>query len=368
MKIIQIVNVRWYNATAWYAIYLSKLLKDAGHEVLLVVLPESAPESKALELKLPTLHLDLNTSNPLRLVKTLRTMRHLLQDFAPDIINCHRGEGFFLWGILKLFGAKFKLIRTRGDQRLPKADFFNRFLHHTIASAVVLTNQKMARYFLSTMKMPKKGVWLIHGGVDTTRFAFDAEGRKKVRAEFGFKPEHIVIGLLGRFDRVKGQKELIEAVGVLKKQGLDNIRLFLIGFETATSLRQIQDWIKENQIADITQISQKREDVVACISALDVGVVASLWSEAIARAALEIMACERALISTDVNIMPDLLPQEALYPATQPQMLVPLLKRVSTDEAFRSNLVQAHKTTMSQLSGQDFLSRTLNMYQRLLED
>ena len=48
------------------------------------------------------------------------------------------------------------------------------------------------------------------------------------------------------------------------------------------------------------------------LRALDVGVVASLWSETIARAALEIMACGRPLVSTSVGVMPDLLPASAL--------------------------------------------------------
>jgi hypothetical protein len=30
MVIFQVVNVRWFNATAWYALYLSRLLHDGA--------------------------------------------------------------------------------------------------------------------------------------------------------------------------------------------------------------------------------------------------------------------------------------------------------------------------------------------------
>ena len=36
LRVIQVVNVRWFNATAWYGLFLSRLLKDAGHEVLVL--------------------------------------------------------------------------------------------------------------------------------------------------------------------------------------------------------------------------------------------------------------------------------------------------------------------------------------------
>ncbi|MGE4505544.1 MAG: glycosyltransferase family 4 protein [Desulfovibrionaceae bacterium] len=369
MKILQVINVRWYNATAWYALYLSRLLHDAGHEVVVAVQPDTPPEERARKLGLATMRLDLNTTNPLRLYSTLGDMLRLLKEFRPQVVNCHRGEGFVLWGLIKKLGMGYKLVRTRGDQRLPRSDSFNRWLHRKVADAVVVTNQKMARHFLSTMKTPEGGVWLIHGGVDRETFAFDPEGRERVRAEFGFAQEDFVVGLLGRFDEVKGQRELIHAVARLRSErGLGRLRLFLIGFETATRLRRVEEWIKEAGLGDAAAISHHRDDVAACISALDLGVVASLWSEAIARAALEIMSCGRPLISSNVNVMPDLVPEEGIYDVDDPDGLFALLGRAATDDELRARLVQAHAATMSQLSGADFLNRTLNLYQSLLED
>jgi len=75
----------------------------------------------------------------------------------------------------------------------------------------------------------------------------------------------------------------------------------------------LRGWIKEHGIESITAITGKRPDIPACLNALDLGVVASLWSETIARAALEIMATGVPLISTGVGVMPDLLEPEALF-------------------------------------------------------
>ncbi|MFH1914224.1 MAG: glycosyltransferase [Pseudomonadota bacterium] len=368
MRIFQVINVRWHNATAWYALTLSRLLAEAGHEVTVLTQGGTKPDEIARAMGLTTVAVDLNTNNPLRFATAARHIIHLIKTHRPDIVNCHRGEGFFLWGALKLLGFKFRLVRTRGDQRPPRSDFLNRFIHADVTDAVVVTNRRMADFFLHTMRTPAHGLWLIHGGVDTTRFAFDPAGRERVRAEFGFEPDHVVIGLVGRFDRVKGHKETIEAVSRLRDAGHADVRLFLIGFDTAMTSDQILATIDAHGLGDITRISGERQDVPACISALDIGVVASLWSEAIARAGLEIMAAERPLVSTNVGVMPDLTAPAMLVEPGDPVGMADILASLIRDSSLRDAVLEAQKRTMSQLTFDEFLKRSLNLYSSLIDD
>lgn len=368
MKIFQVINVRWFNATAWYAITLSRLLADAGHEVIVLTQEGTQSEKVAQDMGLTTVAVDLNTTNPIRFASATKHIIQLLRTHRPDIVNCHRGEGFFLWGLLKLCGFSYSLVRTRGDQRPPRSDAINRWLHAGVADAVVVTNRRMANYFLDKMRTPGHGLWLIHGGVDTDKFRFDQVGRDKVRSEFGFQADDTVVGLLGRFDRVKGHKETIDAVAKLKASGLDNIRLFLIGFDTAMTTSEIEEQIKEAGIEDITRISGKRDDIGACISALDIGVVASLWSEAIARSALEIMATERPLISTDVGVMPDLTAPSMLVSTNDVDGLAQRIGELVSKPERRTEVLAEQKRTMSQLTLEEFLKRTLNLYHSLIDE
>ncbi|NDV20056.1 glycosyltransferase [Pseudodesulfovibrio sp. JC047] len=367
MKIFQVINVRWFNATAWYAITLSRLLADAGHDVHVLTQAGTAPDKIARDMGLKTVSVDLNTTNPIRFAGAVKHVIQLLRTHRPDVVNCHRGEGFFLWGLLKLLGFPFKLVRTRGDQRPPRHDFLNRWLHTSVADSVVVTNRRMADYFRHKMRTPGKGVWLIHGGVDVQKFQFDPKGRDRIRAEFGFDTQHTVVGLLGRFDRVKGHKETIAAIARLREQGHDSIRLFLLGFDTAMTRAQIQEHIDEYGVNDITSISGKRADIEACISALDIGVVASLWSEAIARSALEIMAAERPLVSTDVGVMPDLVCPDMLVKPGDSDALAQTINTLIEQPTKREEVLNAQKKTMSQLTLEEFLKRTLNLYQSLLD-
>lgn len=366
MKIFQVINVRWYNATAWYAVELARLLANAGHEVTVLTQAGAPAGDRARSLGLHTETVDLNTSNPVRLAAATLHITKLLRTHRPDIVNCHRGEGFFLWGLLKLLGFPFQLIRTRGDQRLPKSDPINRWLHARVADSVIVTNKRMATHFLDKMKTPEPQLWLIHGGVDRQRFFRDEAGRRQVREEFGFADSDTVIGMVGRFDHVKGQRDLIQAVSSLRTAGRTDVKLFLIGEDSATSRAEVQEWINQAGITEYTAISGWRDDIAACISALDLGVCASLWSEAIARSALEIMACDVPLVSTAVGVMPDLVMSDGLYWPGDIPSLTSLLD-LATVDPLRTRLLKAQERTITQLSDEEFLRRTETVYQGLLD-
>ncbi|MDK2955275.1 MAG: hypothetical protein PWQ57_771 [Desulfovibrionales bacterium] len=368
MRIIQVANVRWHNATAWYALTLADLLQNAGHEVLMVCLQDTEPYQRARDLGLPVTSLNLNSNNPLSLAAAAANLVRLVKSFRPQVVNCHRGESFFLWAGLRRLGFPYKLVRTRGDQRLPKSGRINRWLHDTVADAVVVTNRRMAEYFRTRMRITPEKLWIIRGGVDTHRFAFDPEGRDRVRREFGFTDQHTVIGLAGRFDEVKGQKELIQAVSKLRWDlEMKNVRLMLVGFESAVKESRVRSWLAEYDVADITAVTGRRSDVPACYSALDLAVVASLYSEAIARAPLELMAAHRPIISTKVGVLPDLLDPEALVPPGDTPALVLKIVECLKHESLRDRMLSRQRLTLSQHTLEEFLRRSLNLYQGVLD-
>lgn len=365
MRSIQVVNVRWFNATAWYGMYLSRLLLEAGHEVLVLGLPGTLSAAHGHQWGLPLRTLDLNTATPWGIAGLYRELKQLVRDFRPDVVNCHRGESFVLWGLLRREPGTFKLVRTRGDQRLPKANLVNRWLHNNVCDAIISTNSPMTRHFRETFHTPANRLHQILGGVDTSVFFPDANGRARIRTEYGYTDKHFVVGLLGRFDRVKGQQELIRAVAGLYHQGMTHLRLLLLGFDSATSEDTVQGWLAEHGIEHIATISGKRPDIAACVNALDLGVVASLWSETIARAALEIMACGVPLVGTTVGVMPDLLQSEALCSPGDVPALAGLIRAVHDRPLLAADLRTAQQHRMSDLSGQDFLRHTLHVYEAL---
>ena len=244
-------------------------------------------------------------------------------------------------------------------------NFVNRWLHNQVSDAVVTTNSPMTRRFRDAFGMPPARLHEILGGVDTAAFHPDAAARMRIRAELGYGESDFVVGLLGRFDRVKGQLELIRAVSRLRREGAENVRLLLLGFDSATPEATVRAWIAEHGIGGITTITGKRPDIAACLNALDLGVVASLWSETIARAALEIMATGVPLVGSDVGVMPDLLEPAALFPAGDEEAMALRIRAAMTDPALMRTLREGQRRRMADLSERAFLARTLAVYEGL---
>lgn len=365
MRSIQVVNVRWFNATAWYGMYLSRLLLEAGHETLVLVLPDTLAEAKGREWNLPMRRVPLNTVTPWGIIGLYAELKALVREFRPQVVNCHRGEAFILWGLLKKELGSFRLVRTRGDQRPPKNSPVNRWLHNTASDAVITTNSRMTRHFRDNFRTPPGRLHQILGGVDKSVFFPDSRARALAREELGYADRHFVVGLLGRFDRVKGQRELIRALGMLRARGLRDIRLLLLGFDSATPEGQVRDWLREAGMEEAAIITGKRNDIPRLLNALDLGAAPSLWSETIARAALEIMACGVPLIASDVGVMPDLLDADALLPPDDVEALARRVEAVYLDSGLRENLRQAQTIRMAGLDGRDFLAQTLAVYESI---
>ena len=370
LRIVQVVNVRWFNATAWYGLSLSRLLKRAGHDVLVAGLSGTESFRAAQEMGLAPISLPLNTANPLRIPPLMRQLGGIVRDFQPHVVNCHRGEGVLFWGLLKKRRCPFALVRTRGDQRAPKDNMPNRVLHARLIDALIATNSRTAGQYRNLFGLGGDSLFTIQGGVDTTRFAPDAAAGAAVREKLGCAPDDLVVGLLGRFDAVKGQKELIAALSCARARlaasspaSVPRIRLLLLGFATSISQSAVEAWLREYDMAQCTVITGRVDDVPAHINALDLGVIASQGSEAIARAAFEIMACGVPLVGTDVGVMPDLLSPRALVPAGNADALSELLANALRNEVFRTALRDEQHSQMRHFSEQAFLERTLAVYE-----
>ena len=369
LRIIHVVNVRWYNATAWYGLSLAELLVRAGHEVRVLALPDTEPWEKARgAMGSASIGININSANVFSTIRSFFLIRNLVREFRPHIVNCHRGEGMPFWGMLKGLGGGFALVRTRGDQRPPRVNPVNRYLYARMADAVIATNSGTERQ-CAGLGVPASRLHCIPGGVDRRFFSPDPEGRAHVRAQYGFGDKDVVVGLLGRFDPVKGHRELLDAFAAVRAKAggrYSSLRLMLMGFPANISLEGMRAMLQERDLGDCCRITGKVDNVAAHINAMDLGVIASVGSEAIARAAFEIMSCGVPLIGTDVGVMPDLLSRDALVPVGDAGALAGLLQRTAFEPDFARGLAARQAARMSGFSHEAFLESTLSVYRQAL--
>lgn len=363
MRILHIANVRWFNATAWYAMELARLQQAAGNQVRVVVLPGTLAEKAGEKRGLSLVRLDHNTRTPWGTARLAREIADLAARFRPQVVNCHRGEHFWMWAALRRLRRDFALIRTRGDQRPPRKGAINRWLHLQ-ADAVISTNSATTQRFRA-MGLPSERIYSILGGVDTSVFFPNPAARAQVRAKLGYTEAHLVLGLLGRLDTVKGQREIISCLKTLFARGHNHLRLMCIGFSSAISEAAVHAWIRAADLERVVTITGHVESVADYLNAADLAVVPSLWSEAIARAALEWMACGVPTLASTVGVLPDLFPQEALIPPGDEAAWVQRIEQ-AMDAHFRTRLRERQDLRLPGLTSAAFLKATMDVYAQAL--
>lgn len=315
MRILHIINVRWFNATAWYAFRLAKAARAAGDVSAVAGLPSSPVVNMAKEKGIPVFEADFNSNNIFTIIKTVRKTAAFIKDFKPDLVVCHRGEMFWWFSLYSRFFSKgWRLVRVRGDIRPPTTDFFSRFMHNSCASAVITSAEIIRDKFIRSLKTPPEKVFTVYGGVDTDVFRPDVALRSEKRRELGYSPDDYVVSLVGRFDPVKGHETFLKACSILYNNGMKNLRVLLVGFPENIKTKDMERMIRENGLEDITFITGRRNDVPGLMNASDLGVISSVGSEAICRVAMEFMACGVPVVASDAGVLPEMFSGGSIYP------------------------------------------------------
>ncbi|MEQ1920506.1 MAG: glycosyltransferase, partial [Elusimicrobiota bacterium] len=137
-------------------------------------------------------------------------------------------------------------------------------------------------------------------GAKVTRVPQGIEGPANAPA----LPEAPIVGMIARFDKVKGHEILIDAIARLKTQ-IPGLRVRCAG--EGRLLERLRWQLKPAGLEGIVELPGRVADKTAFMAACRIGVVPSLGSEAVSRAALEWMALGRPVIASSVGGLPDLV-------------------------------------------------------------
>jgi glycosyltransferase involved in cell wall biosynthesis len=307
LNILQLINVRWYNACAHYAVTLSLGLKKRGHRVIVAGDPESPPIRKAKELGLSTFDdLYLSYTSPWMMAYNVKRLVDLVKTEKIDVINAHRGEGHLIVALArKLMKRKVSLIRTRGDARSPRPGFFNNWLTNRQTDKIITTCQAIKKSYIENLKVPEDRIINVPVGIDHEYFSPRTKNnfwKEKLRIPDG----SLVIGMVGRLSPVKGYKDFIRAAGYVLKRFPDVI-FMICGGDAQISSKELKEMVKTMGREQSFRFVGKVKDVREIITLFDVAVVSSVGSETICRVPLEYMSSGKPVVGTKVNAIPEVI-------------------------------------------------------------
>lgn len=148
---------------------------------------------------------------------------------------------------------------------------------------------------------------VIFGGIEADDFArySKLDGKDQSR-----QPEPLKCVYFGRLIHDKGVHTAIEALGLLKQQGLsDNIQLTIIGSGHPAYEEYLQKLVDELGIREQVKFIKKvhRKDIPKLLSNFNIFLFTSIWAEPMARSVMEAMASGLLVIGTEVGGQAEML-------------------------------------------------------------
>ncbi len=282
MKILFLHDEPWDSGILSYALSLAVEMKERGHSVQFWCQEKSFAEKECQRQGLNYFSL----KNPWSQIISLR--RKVRLD-GISIIDAFTGSAQTLgWAIR----GKAVLIRTWADARLPGRNLMSRMglkmVSHFIAANTLIEKNLQ-------VSAPLSAVDLIPQGIAGCPPNFCRE-----------LPPSATIGILGRLDKVKGHETLIQAASLVKTSH-SNVKFLIAGEGKPERLHFLENQVRQLELGNAFEFLGRVENIWEFISRCQIGVVASLGSEAVSRAALEWMSSGRPVIASQVGGLSDLI-------------------------------------------------------------
>ncbi len=147
---------------------------------------------------------------------------------------------------------------------------YRELLSENIATDFAACSEEAARWLYGD-KIPKEKIKIIPYGVALEQYRYDADVRKRYRAELEIENEY-VIGHVGRFAYQKNHEFLIEIFRKIVRID-NNVKLLLVGIGELEE--KVKAEVREYKLEDKVIFTGKREDVCGLMQAMDIFVFPS---------------------------------------------------------------------------------------------
>ena len=199
----------------------------------------------------------------------------------------------------------------------------------------IIANSEAGAAYHAALGYPKARIKVVHNGIDTQRFRFDAEGRKRMREAWGVSDASVLVGLVGRIDPMKDHSTFLQTAALLTRRDF-KWRFVCVGGGKPDFVRAMKSQAERLGLNDRLIWVGPLEDMAAVYSALDIAVSTS-YGEGFSNVIAEAMACGRPCVVTEVGDSAAIVGDSGIaVPARNPEAfceaIIRMRHRLLTDE------------------------------------
>ena len=312
--------------------------------------------------------LRLNHRNPILYMQAIKHMKHVFKSFKPDIVSAHMNECSWMPGMVARFCCPNAIVaRVRTDIAAPKKHPINLYINHRWTDHIICGSQLHKSVCCQNLLLPPEKLSVIYGSVDSEKFK--PSNDLSFREEIGITNEDFLVCLLGRLSPVKGHEYAIEAISLLKDIK-PKIKLLCLAHESERNFAWLKAEAERMGVLNRLIYEAHRSDLPHILNSIDLGIIASLGSEANSRATLEYMASGKAVIGTKVGVIPELISENengyVVEPANSEQ-LAEAIKKLALNPSKCKEFGKTSRLRVEEnFSNQQFGRQMESVYKSLL--
>ncbi len=302
---------------------------------------------------------------PLALYK----LKQILKNEKVDILHTHLFDASFLGSLIKKFSKNVKVIVSR--HHLDLVHLLGTKIHIEIdrfitkSTDLTLVPSVVTKDFMQEVEhLDADKIRVINYGFDFSYFSAGEAEKEKVLADYGLK-DAFVIGCVGHLQENKGQRYLLKAVAKIKNK-MPNVKILLLGEPNEDFIRPI---INEYDLSDNVIIGGYRNDVAACMKAMNVLVHPSL-SESFSQVIVEAMSVGTPVIATPCGIAPEVITDGEsgfLIPLKDSEKLSEDLLMIYKNDRLVNEMTERAKSIVREkFTLEKFINSHIDVYKKIL--
>ena len=251
------------------------------------------------------------TRNPFhpKNINAFRSLIKIQTEYRYDIVHVHTPIAALYGRLLK---AKFPEIKTiytvHGFHFYKGAPLLNWCIYYPIEK--IMSNFTDTIITMNTedyeraQKFNINKIHKIHGvGVDFASYNLNLFQKEEIRKKLKLSIDDFVILMIAEVNQNKNHKQMINAVEILKKRGI-HVKVICAG--DGPMLEGLKNSVKIKGLEDNINFLGFRNDINELIIACDMGILLS-QREGLPRNIMELMACEKTVIGTNIRGIRDLI-------------------------------------------------------------
>jgi D-inositol-3-phosphate glycosyltransferase len=233
---------------------------------------------------------------------------HILRSHRIDVVVLMQSKDMSLITIAHLLYPRAKLVFYQEMQSgINKRDMIHSWMFSHLSLWITLT-KKMKQEVLENTRMPQERIHVIPIGTDMKRFNPNLYNRETSRIQLNIPEERITIGVLGRLDPQKGQKEFIRTIPILLNHRKD-LHFVIAGEETHGQQgfkKTLEELSVQLSVRDYVQFLPFTDAVPEFMTAIDIFVLPS-YAETFGFVLVEAMAMAKAIVATNSGGVPEII-------------------------------------------------------------